>query len=263
MTPAAAKAAVWDHWEALRKFCQRRFRGNPVLAEEALNFILDGLAADEWARVRAWHGPGALLTFLIVMARHLITDFERQKYGHIREPKWLQGTRDPVWHEAYRLLVVQHYAAHEAAEILMNDASREREFIDEVIRTVQARCSRAPARKPACQPVDPDDETIAAGDLTPLEQLIEKEEGGLAAALSQFVGGGSAADLPEAVRKMLARLRDQLQLSAEDRMLLKLHGDGVKISTIARLLHLDGDPYKRLKRLLSQVEAACKRAGIR
>jgi hypothetical protein len=263
MTPATAKVSVWDHWEDLRRFCQRRFRGNPVVAEEAFNFILNGLAADEWARVRAWHGQGAVLTFLMVMARHLITDFERQKYGHIREPKWLEEKNDPVWHAAYRLLVLQQYAAREAAEILMNDASRERSFVDEVIRTVQARCNRAPAREPASQPIDPDNEALAAAAPTPLEALIEREESGLAAALLRSIDRGDAADLPEDVRDLLARLKPHLQLSAEDCMLLKLHCDGVKMSVIAQLLHLDGDPYKRLKRLLRHVEDACRRAGVR
>ena len=262
MTPAAAKAAVWEHWEDLRRFCQQRFRGNPVLAEEGLNYILDALATDEWARVRAWRGPSTLLTFLVVMARRLITDFERQKYGHVREPKWLHEKSDPVWHAAYRLLVVQQYAAHEATEILMNDASRERGFVDEVVRTVQARCNRLQVRETASQAIDPDDDAFPAMARTPLEVLIEKEQDRLAAALSEFVVGGSTAPLRDDVREVLARLKPHLELSAEDCMLLKLHCDGVKISVIAQLLHLDGDPYKRLKRLLRQIEDACKQAGV-
>lgn len=262
MTPAAAKAAVWEHWEDLRRFCQQRFRDKSVLAEEALNYVLDALATDEWGRVRAWRGPGTLLTFLLVMARRLTTDFERQKYGHVREPKWLHEKSDPVWHAAYRLLIVQQYAVHEAVEILMSDASRERGFVDEVVRTVQARCNRLSVRETSSQAINPDDDALPARGPSPLEELIEKEEDRLAAVLSEFVAGGSAAHLDDDVRELLARLKPYLELSAEDCMFLKLHCDGIKMSVIAQLLHLRGDPYKRLRRLLHKIERACKEAGI-
>ena len=65
------------------------------------------------------------------------------------------------------------------------------------------------------------------------------------------------------VAELLKRLDAQLNLPEEDRLLLRLrYVEGIKMSCIVQLLHLEGDPYKREHRVLRQVRAACQAAGL-
>jgi hypothetical protein len=58
-------------------------------------------------------------------------------------------------------------------------------------------------------------------------------------------------------------LRAYLRLTEEDRLLLKLYyQDGIKIKVIVKLLNLQGDPYKRIKKIIAQIQKACQKAGL-
>jgi hypothetical protein len=47
-----------------------------------------------------------------------------------------------------------------------------------------------------------------------------------------------------------------------NRLLLRLrYRDGLMMPGIVRLLQLEGDPYKRINKLIAQLRKACQRAG--
>lgn len=57
-------------------------------------------------------------------------------------------------------------------------------------------------------------------------------------------------------------MRGLLDLTEEDRLLLRLrYRDGLTMPAIVRLLQLEGDPYKRMNKLIAQLRKAYQQAG--
>jgi DNA-directed RNA polymerase specialized sigma24 family protein len=68
---------------------------------------------------------------------------------------------------------------------------------------------------------------------------------------------------PAEAKTLLEKLKPHLHLSDEDRLLLRLrYLEGLPLDQAARLLHLTGDPYKRLNKTLKSLRIACERAGL-
>lgn len=261
LTPEEAKAKVLDHWHQLDTLARRRFPKDQKLAHEGLLYVLKHLEAEDWRRVRTCHALGQFLPFLSTLAARLLMDFSRAKFGHIRRPVWLADKQDPLWDTAYRLLMVERWSRHEAIEqILLSSPERERWFIDEVVSTIRTRCSDVPS--PVTQPTNAGLEQADERGGPDTELMIQDKE--MVEALQGYLQGEGDSDAPVSVRvsELLARLRGFLHLTEEDRLLLRLrYRDGLTIPAIVRLLHLEGDPYKRINKLIAQLRKACQRAG--
>lgn len=261
LTPDEAKAKVLDHWYQLDALARRRFPKDQNLAHEGLLYVLKHLEAEDWRRVRTWQGLGQFLPFLTALAARLLMDFTRTRFGHIRKPGWLVEKQDPLWDTAYRLLIVERWARQEAIEQLrLSHPERERWFIDEVVSTIRSRCSDAP--QPVAQPVDAGLEQADERCGPDTEMLIQDKE--MMEALWGYLQGPDDSIPSSDLRifEILERLRTFLHLTEEDRLLLRLrYRDGLTIPAIVRLLHLEGDPYKRINKLLAQLRKACQRAG--
>lgn len=262
MTPDEAKTEVWDHWEHLNGLARRRFPGKQEQAEKATLFALNKLEEDEWRRVRAWQGQSSFASFLGVIARRLFTDFERERYGYHREPKWLQEKQDPVWHMAYRLYVMNHLDRQAIIETLATDDSRERWFHEDVVSTVMARCR--PIIKPNEEPKDATELHAYPDGLNPgpLAKLIDEDNQESAMLLVAYIADGDESRLAPAMRDKLAALRN-LHLTDEERLMMRLHAmDGVGLQVVKKMLHYQGDIYKRYKKIVGRIRDACKNAGL-
>lgn len=252
---------VFDCWKRLESLARRRFPGNDALAQEALLYVLDELQRDDWKRARAWQGQGRFVTFVTVLATRLLSDFSRRKFGYIRKPRWLARESDPVWHAAYQLLVEERYPRQAAAEILnLRYPERENRFIRQVLSTVQASCRHCPLHD---EPVTTTDaELNPASPAAGPDENLEPGDAELADALRRCLDSRGVEPTPD-VKALLARLAPLVQLTEEDRLLLRLHYlDGLPLRRVAELLHLDAAPYKRRQRLLAQLRAACRLAGL-
>ena len=206
-----------------------------------------------------WRGVGSFLPFMTTLASRLLTDFTRTKFGHLRKPVWLAEKSDPLWDLAYRLLIVESYTRHEVIERLsLGEPQRERWFIEEVVTTIRTRCPREPQYRESLTEVGAEQADV---ELSPEEQLrIQEKE--VLEALSAYLQGDAPAITPR-VSELLARLKGYLHLSEEDRLLLKLrYQEGLKIAAIVQLLNLQGDPYKRLNKLIAQLRKACQEVGL-
>ena len=129
LTPASARSRVFEHWDDLNDLCQRRFPRSENLAHQGLLYAIDRLEQDGWKRVCAWQGNSGFRTFLLTLAARLLTDFSRERFGHVRPPQWLERKTDPVWRKAYKLLIVDQYERREAVGILQAaEPDRERGF---------------------------------------------------------------------------------------------------------------------------------------
>jgi len=260
LAPEEAKRKVLEHWQRLDTLARRRFPRNENLAHEGLLYVMDRLEAESWRRVCAWQGLGQFISFLTTLAARLLTDFTRVRFGHLRPPQWLDQKHDPLWDTAYRLLAVEYYAGHEAVEWLLGRyPERERWFIEEVVSTIRGKCriESQSVESALHGNMNQVDETHAPD--TPL--MIEDQE--MSEALQAYLQGEPEAPTSPRVSELLSRLRAHLHLTEEDRLLLRLRfQDGLSIQDIARLLHLQGDPYKRMKKLIEELRQSCQRVGF-
>jgi hypothetical protein len=256
-----AKAKVLEHWNYLDALSKRRFPKSENLAHEGLLYVLENLEANEWKRVRAWQGLGHFLPFITTLASRLLTNFTRERYGSLRKPAWLAEKRDLLWDTAYLLLVVEKWSRHEAIErLLLSEPPRERWFIEEVVRSIRERCQRRPPPIEQLTSIEAAVEEADTGS-APEEQLrIQDKE--MLEAFWAYLQGDSVPITPR-ISELLARLKGCLHFTEEDRLLLKLrYQDGLTMTAIAKLLSLQGDPYKRLHKTLAQAREACQKAGL-
>jgi len=261
LSEEAAKKLVFAHWDFLQHLAQRRFPNDATTAHLALDHVLGALQEKQWQRIRKWEGQGKFATFLGVLAGRLMTDYIRKIYGHQRPPKWLGEKTEPIWMEAYRILIVERFERQEAIGLLETrypqvPPSTIRKIVSEVIGRCPPRSryqdSHAVALDDIAEPVSP--------ALTP-EAELEPHPRELLEALEGYIRGESP--LPEEARSLLEKLQPHLHLSDEDRLFLRLrYCEGLKMTQIAKLLHLKGDPYKRLHKILNAVRSACEKAGI-
>jgi hypothetical protein len=260
ITSEQAKVKVFEHWDHLNGLAKRRFPKDENLAHEALLYVLKGLEADEWKRVCSWRGLGHFLPFITLLASRLLTDFSRTKFGYIRKPGWLAEKGDPLWETAYRLFMVENYARHEVIERLsLGDSQRERWSIEEVVTTLRKRCQEEPwyMDLSAEAQVEPIDEGSSPDELL---RLQDKE---MLEALWAYLQADDGSAITPRVAEIITRLKAYLRLTEEDRLLLKLYyQDGIKIKVIVKLLNLQGDPYKRIKKIIAQIQKACQKAGL-
>jgi len=263
MTPEEAKTRVFEHWDHLNALSRRRFPRNENLAHEGLLYVLDKLEAEEWRRVRTWQGMGHFLPYLTTLASRLLTDFTRERFGHIRKPAWVTEKGDPLWEAAYRLLMVESYSRHEASAQLQTMAPERAPWvIEDIVSTVLTRCRERP---------QPEQQTTMEGIINTSdvrsapEAALSIHDQEVLEVLADYLQGSVVSNpaLNPRVAELLTRLQAHLHLTEEDRLLLRLrYVEGVKMSCVVKLLHLEGDPYKREHKILAQVRAACQRAGL-
>lgn len=254
---------MFEHWDDLNALCQRRFPRSENLGHQALVYAVDRLEQDEWKRVCAWQGKSEFRTFLMTLVARLVTDFGRERFGHVRPPRWLAAKTDPIWLKAYRLLLVEEYGRGEALEILaLAEPEREPAFIEQVVAAVIGGCANRPrfdegavSLDAVSEPADPRSDPQSELDAAPAEIELFLQE-------YLEAGPGSPRDDPriEAIRRQLS---PHLALDQTDRALVRMRClEGMKMNAIARALGLQGDPYKRYHRVIRELSAACRAAGL-
>ncbi len=257
----AAKALVFDHWAFLQKLTQKRFPEDDNMAHQALDFILEKLQENDWKRVRAWEGEGKFTTFLAVLAGRLMTDFVRARFGHRRPPAWLLAKKDPIWRDAYRSLMIEKYEREETVGLLQTRyPEHDPAKIRQLVATVIGQCNRQPQFKE--DNVSIESVAESQSDNTIPEQSLTPDKKELLEILQNYIQG-ELDNIPASIEPMLNKLRSKLQLSDEDRLLLRLRFcEGLKMPTIKAMLGLSGDPYKRLNKLILQLQQACEEASL-
>lgn len=95
------------------------------------------------------------------------------------------------------------------------------------------------------------------------DELLGLRDKEMLEALWAYLQADDGAAITPRVAEIITRLRAHLRLTEEDRLLLKLYyQDGIKIKVIVKLLNLQGDPYKRIKKIITQIQKACQKAGL-
>ncbi len=264
LTSDSAKDLVFEHWNFLTSLARKRFPGDNDLGDQALSYVLDKLEEQNWQRVRCWDGCGSLATFLAVLAGRLMTDFVRSRFGYNRPPVWLQEKKDVVWRKAYKLYAVDKYERREAIEVLYADvAEGSRETVEEIVNTVYSKCTQQARFSEGNVEIDQIVESAAedgeiSDDVIDNKQLIE-------VLLEYIQSGDSPAEtvVDKSINDLLTHLKLHIKMSDEDRLLLRLRFcEGLKVKEISQMLHLEGNPYKRINGLIDDLRRACQKSGF-
>ncbi len=265
LTPESAKDLVFDHWNFLASLARKRFPNDSDMGDQALSYVLDKLEDQEWQRVRGWDGCGSFATFVAVLASRLMTDFVRSRFGYHRPPAWLQEKKEAVWQKAYKLYAIDKYERREAIEVLgSNTPELNRSAIEEIVNTVYSRCTKQARFSEGNIGIDQIVESPSMDNTMTDDVDINNKQ--LIEVLIEFIQSddsslSSIGD--DTVKDLLHHLKSHINMSDEDRLLLRLRFcEGLKIKEITKMLHLEGNPYKRINGLISDLQNACQQSGL-
>ncbi len=239
--------ATQETLEKIERACKRQF-SDSNLSDECYLFVLDGMQADDYKRLRAFKGKSKLSTFLHTVIKTLILDFARWKFGRKRIPAFVE--RIGNWAiTVYKLICWKKYSDTEAYELLRLDASYTTSFetfLQEIAPIKDAPCPQQIQFKSVSSAIQ-DIEDCPDEQANPLDLLLEQqnyEQRIIAAHVIRDV----TASLPE-----------------KDQLLIKMHlGSDIPLSTAARSLGMSyGKARYRKEILVSLYKEKLFAKGIR
>jgi DNA-directed RNA polymerase specialized sigma24 family protein len=263
LTSEAAKNLVFDHWNFMTSLARKRFPNDNDMGDQALSYVLDKLEEQAWQRIIGWDGGGSFATFLAVLTTRLMTDFVRSRFGYHRPPAWLKEKKDALWQKAFKLCTVEKYERQEALEVLCSETSeKSRDEIEAIVNLVYAKCTKQARFSEGNVDIDQIQESASMDD-DKQDKINNKQ---LIEVLMECIqADDSQADEPvdESIKDLLGDLKTRINLSDEDRLLLRLRFcKGLKINEISQMLQLEGNLYKRINGLIEELRNACRQCGL-
>ncbi|WP_310600768.1 hypothetical protein [Desulfobulbus sp.] len=251
------------HWQAVNRLAARRFPQG-AMAEEAALFVMEGLARDDWRRLRAFAGRSTLTTYIVALTLRLLEDFARKRFGRSKPPAWIRRLGG-IWLTLFRLLCLERLAPGEAAAMAGNG-------LPGPVRAAEEAAYRILGEIPDCgarsgESVGLDETTVLPGtedDCSHQEERLAREERHrLFAVLGRLLFDGNIGG--EIDPRLLERLATiALPLTPEERLLLKLcYRDGVAVAEAGRLLGWNRhQTHGRLRRLLARLRQDLAEVGL-
>lgn len=235
------------------RLAQRRF-GQPGLAEEAATYALEKISRDNWAACRRYSGAASPSTYLLTLVSHAIEEFSRHRFGRPRPPEWLKREGE-LWVRVWRFICLERQAPQSVIDRLCQNQQRDPAFVKNVIARIKAKlpwCGASPREIPAdCEECGFEQE-LASEHLD--EHLLGRERESTLLQLHQlFFAEDCPSEETMTDTPNWQALRDRLNLSAEEKLLLKLvHQQGLKHKQIAAMLGMPAYQPGRLLKALHQ-----------
>ncbi|MDI3324300.1 hypothetical protein QKW35_07910 [Pontibacterium granulatum] len=241
---------------------EQRF-GRTTDAEVAGDYVLEQLSADDWQICRKFQGKSKPETYLYTLSVNLIEEYARKRYGRVRPPQWLKQLGE-TWLTLWKLLCLERQPVPVVIETLSgpDETLRAPETLLASIRTIKSKlpwCGQRtgevslPEDSDSLDNTDGNQQTTETAEelLLLLHQVVLKD--------SPHPAGSVAGDT-----SLATMLRDQLQLSAEQRLILKMaYQDGLKFSAIARHLDMPAhQPARIAKSTLKQIRQILERSAV-
>lgn len=265
---------VLEHWDLLDKLARSRFPDNS-LADEALLYVEQKLADDDWRRVRAFKGDASFATFLCFVARRLLEDFCRHRFGRMRPPGWLVAC-GPLWERIYRLLCLERNTVDDTVHSIQTSFPGDltNAAVEEAIEAV---LSRIPDCGKSTGEISTDNTELLDSHLPPdpglhrrsPEEIMEiQEREAFLGALSCCMTTGSETEpsLPpdDKIKTLFQRVRSAIHLTVEERLFLKMiFRDGLNVVAAGRQLGWSSNQaHGKLRRVLENLRNAFKSAGL-
>ena len=253
--------AVFDHYDFLRRLTEKRFP-DIVLADEAYTYAFEGLAQDDWRRVRAFQGKSSLRRYLGCVWCRLLEDFAIKKFGKTTPPQWIKNL-GVVWEELFRLLCCRRLTIQDAVEKILADGRYAWDA-----SALQKAAAEIHARIPNCGrelgPAFSMDDDAAGASAHPCKQdrcaipdelAIGKEKWIALQAMAKVfftLSNDDSVNDPdeEKLHALVRAIQERLCLNEEERLILTAHFiDGESITTVG----------KRLKRNQNQIHGQFRR----
>lgn len=209
-------------------------------AEDFASALRVHLMDDDYAVLRRFEGRCSLVTYLTIVAQRFLGQHRIRTWGRWYESSSARKLGD-LGLRAEQLIRRDGRTVDEALPILRDlDPTLTRERLETIVEQLPQR--QAPIRLVAADDVEAELFARATSD----ERVVERD-------LRALSGKAS-----EAIRSTLA------SLPLEDRTLVRLHFcTSMTIADIARALGVPQRPlYRRLERILDQLRAALREAGL-
>jgi hypothetical protein len=254
--------AAWP--DRLMGRARRRF-GNTPDAEAAYNHALDAISRDDWSPLRTgYRGSGSAEGFMAITFLNLLEEYAVRKYGRRRPPAWVQRLGG-VWLRIYELLCLRRLEPETIVDTLCARDGHAPATVRKAIVEVRGRIPRCGERvgehtvedEPEPEPVaNTAASALEEGELSHLLQVL----GGL------FGQAGAAVTEPASreARERAARLEQSLELSSQERLMLRLvYQENCTIPEAARSLSLNERTARRAHgRLMERLRETLARHGF-
>lgn len=254
----------------------RRYFDEESLVDDAVAYISDKLAEDNWQRMRAFQHKSSFKTFLASVVRNLTVDFYRHTFGRPPQtPKWI-CRRGFLWEQIYTRLCLRRWRP---SDIIEHFRMRKKDpaMLEEAIFLIKTKvpdCGQngvtpvtttdngnAPELKP--------DSDAPLHQLAADEMDVRLESEILLDIINTFLTVNSAtpdtAFNPELQKKM-QKFRKILKLSSDERIFLRrIFEDGTSVTQAGRkVMNWNANQsHGRLRRLLEHIRTAMLRCGLK
>lgn len=276
------KQKVFEHWDLLNKLARKHFF-DPIVAEEAVSYVLEQLAKDDWSRARRHQGRASFKTYLNEVVYRLLEDFARHKFGRHRTPTWIRE-QGALWIWVYDLLCRQRQSAPAVIELAYKAPTGERDpaVLRRIIAAIRGQIINCGA--PTAEAIERpffdygerfDPEVLGpdgSGQGPSVEALeIAEQEVCLLKLVAEWMqsagAAGEATTYPihsQVLVAALRRLQDILVLEPEDRLLLRLiYQEGMMAAAAGEQLGLNvNQTHGRRQRLEKRIRKALQEAGL-
>ncbi|MEN8190823.1 MAG: hypothetical protein ABFS19_13335, partial [Thermodesulfobacteriota bacterium] len=221
--------------------------------EEAALFVVDGLAANDWRRVRNHDGRASFKGYLASLTWRLLEDFSRSRFGRKRPPAWVKRLGG-LWTLLFQLLCLERFSLGEAVELA---ASR------------KGRDSAPEAERVGRELLE---KIVDCGAEQNMENEFDEERYGSPGS-QDFTDGVEQKDRDNFIRALFGRafggeindvMGHDFQLTGEERLLLKLcFQDELSVTAAGKMLGLNRfQAHGRMKRLLARLRRDIERLGV-
>jgi len=257
------------HWLLINRIAERRFIDTNC-AEEAALYVINRLEEDDCRRLRTFSGRAKFSTFISSLTIRLLEDFSRKKFGRVRPPAWIAALGG-IWVTLFQLLCLQRLSVVEAIETMKNRvAGSKQQQVEETAWTILEKVTDCGKHQRLDVPFDDaddgqanDQDTIIGHHDSPEVHFLKNERRILFELI--FKGVTKTEDVQSsAKRSFITILKTPIQMSAKERLLLKLcFQDQLSVTRAGKMLGLNANQsHGKLRRLLVRLRDEFDRAGI-
>lgn len=263
------KQEITAHWLLINQIAERRFIDSNC-AEEAVLYVINRLEEDDCRRLRTFSGRAKFSTFISSLTIRILEDFSRKKFGRVRPPAWIT-ILGGIWVTLFQLLCLQRLSVVEAIETMKSRvADSKQQQVEETAWTILEKVTDCGKHQGLEVPFDdagerqPNDQDNMVGHHDgPEVQFLKNERRILFELLFKSVVTGEDVQ-SSAEHSFMTILETPIQLSAEERLLLKLcFQDELSVTGAGKMLGWNANQsHGKLRRLLVRLRDEFDIAGI-
>ena len=251
------------HWETINRLAVRRFPQG-TLAEEAALYVMDGLARDDWRRLRLFGGRSTLTTYIVALTLRLLEDFARLRFGRIKPPLWLRSLGG-IWLTLFRLLCLERFSPADAAALVGEGQPHQERAAEQAAYRILGEIPECGSQRGEQTEFDesmliPEQESDCSAQES---HLAQTERHHLFSLLGRLLFDGEpGSGIDPLLLERLATMT--VQLDPKERLLLKLcYRDGMAVAEAGRMLGWNRHQvHGRLRRLLERLRQQFAAAGL-